>query len=735
MSTTNVPTAIAYPATTTNNNFDISKAVCCEENKFVSNCLPCDSSTKKFCCSSIYNKSDCVTCNYMSGSTGVANTAVAYPTPVSAVTGKGAGNSGNVAGVVSSAINTATTNGINAFTTNAINSILPNYTCCDSAKKIENCLSCDSNGKVDYNKCCSATKTTDCQKCPENLFNWQSAKACCYGTDTPAANNCIYCVLPTIDPAIPTYAPTAAGTASASDSNAPCCSQNITMSCIVCTGTTNAAVNVASAGVSNAVNAVNNAINNLPCCAVNFIAGSTCKKCENPILNNKGLSECTEQNKNLGPCIVKVISGAATQVKQNIITNASAPVLTSTGKAVFSLPQEMQIKLKELKEVLLKKATTVSEFKILYDKLNEDFTETSKYWPRGYLHSNVLDIIKPENASYDVKKEFNKGSNWSECKSGDYIFWCVSGKCDCKGTGCPKELPTPFNLKQTGNIAETNTNNNSNANLQTTTDNSIPVINKLDSLNNYFLSISCLDTRRVLFTEGSWNLKGDWFDFLDTTQNKNGDISSQFSAQQNVCNNIMASGTKDQKDQCRGQMNTQCSDTLDSTCNKTGLYQTLVSNPASSSAYPTECNDAKTDYSAEKCLAWINDKLLINTIGLNIKNLINLPYFIYNSQNASTTTKTTGSGLRYLQSSTTTSTSSTKVVSEDPVKKDSKALIQNAELTDSQITVDSATATTSASSSIYIQEVNQQVQLINSNGGYITFALGTIFLLYILILN
>lgn len=111
---------------------------------------------------------------------------------------------------------------------------------------------------------------------------------------------------------------------------------------------------------------------------------------------------------------------------------------------------------------------------------------------------------------------------------------------------------------------------------------------------------------------------------------------------------------------CLASMQQNCQDVLNTACSESNLYQYIGSNAPSSSnsPLPDACKSVAllTDATATDyipCFKWIKDNLFIYTLFLNIKNILNIQATIVASQQ--TTATSSGTTLRYLQSTSTSS--------------------------------------------------------------------------------
>jgi hypothetical protein len=220
--------------------------------------------------------------------------------------------------------------------------------------------------------------------------------------------------------------------------------------------------------------------------------------------------------------------------------------------------------------------------------------------------------------------------------------------------------------------------------------------NPQDSLSNYYVAEGCISGKRFIYSEATFAISGNAFDYLDRSPQQGG-IGAAIAQSMNNCGKAFAGSSTTDKQNCRGDMNSQCANSLDQTCRNTGLYDQITNNPQSASAYPDACNSGISTYSDQTCFNWIENNLIKGTLVLDFKNFKNLPNLIYKSISAN---QPASSRLRYLQT----------VATSDPTKTDTKAQVSGT-INDSDLTVDSATATKIPDANAYVTNLNSVTTL------------------------
>lgn len=211
-----------------------------------------------------------------------------------------------------------------------------------------------------------------------------------------------------------------------------------------------------------------------------------------------------------------------------------------------------------------------------------------------------------------------------------------------------------------------------------------------DELSSYFVAGGCAGGKRFVYSEASMTNSGNAFDYLDKSPQQGG-IGAAISKKMNDCGKAFAGASAADKQNCRGDMNSQCANSLDQTCKNSGLYDQIQGNPQSASAYPDACNSGLTGYSDQACFNWIENNLVKGTIVFDFRGFKRLPDLIYRA----ITANTAATRLRYLQT----------VAASDPTKTDTKAQVSGS-ISDSDLTVDSATATKIPDANAYVTNLN-----------------------------
>ena len=265
--------------------------------------------------------------------------------------------------------------------------------------------------------------------------------------------------------------------------------------------------------------------------------------------------------------------------------------------------------------------------------------------------------------------------------------------------------PANINPQTTVSIPTQNSNNQQGP--------KVPILNlnsQQNEINSYYISTLCYAGKRYIYSEVSSTLGGNNFDFGGKKGNGIGDLMVQ---QNNSCFNAFSQGTDTDKAKCRGDLNSECAQKLDGTCNNTGLYNVLMKNPSISSPYPPQCDDSLSTYSDQKCFDWILKITTKYTVTLNPVGIEGIGVAIA-KENTST-----GSRLRYLQDTTTVK------IGSDPTVNDSKAysLVSTVKLGDSALQVDSATATTVPNAALYINNLNTVTDTLKVSSGYLSISI------------
>jgi hypothetical protein len=403
------------------------------------------------------------------------------------------------------------------------------------------------------------------------------------------------------------------------------------------------------------------------------------------------------------------------------------------------------------------KAKNSAQWTTLYNKITEATDSINGYKPKAALHAYVMDRVYNSKA---LKVEWNLALRGANCSS-DYIYFCTAGKCTCLDNTCPNDLvgkhdyplmdqnqgQTPvsnfsnYNGKKVPDslynqnvpkeripnmtkntlqsyLGQSNTPPVSQGNqgsqpgnttpstghrlLQSTTTPNGPQLpllnfgNQTDQLTDYYTASICINRTRYIYTEANTTLGGKQFDFASKNLIGAGD---QQTIQTNSCIYSLDQGTQIERQNCRGQISTTCSNGLDQFCKITNLFPIMQKNPSLTSPYPMECDELNSDYKEQTCFQWITDRLMKGTIVFDTNGLFSLPMEIQKNIEIDRN----GKKMRYLQSSTVV------VTDTDPVLKDSKAaaLPSKAVLNTSDINVDSATAVQTPNAAVYINDLNE----------------------------
>jgi hypothetical protein len=268
-------------------------------------------------------------------------------------------------------------------------------------------------------------------------------------------------------------------------------------------------------------------------------------------------------------------------------------------------------------------------------------------------------------------------------------------------------------------ITDSTTKTTASSSTSDSNDVKVPVLNfgnQSDSITNYYTASVCLQKKRFIFTDISFSLSGNVFDLVSGPHTS---IGHDQVKQQNNCGWALKSGTDSDKQKCRGNMNDQCSKSLDQTCKSTGLYNVMANNPSLSSAIPPQCDSTAIGYSDNACFSWIVRHVLRATIVPDIKALINISKNIQ-TENEGTTTAT--GQLRYLGTATTTDA---KVVTTDPTQSDPAVIKLQAQtkIQASDVVIDNATQNTTPNAALYISDLNDKTTQVKSgSNSYFTIS-------------
>jgi len=353
-------------------------------------------------------------------------------------------------------------------------------------------------------------------------------------------------------------------------------------------------------------------------------------------------------------------------------------------------------------------------------------TPDSGYKPNGGLTRSILQRVGGSTGQVLMKEttKFQR-KNESACAS-DYLYYCRDTGCACADNNCPAEVSKISSITLQTSISQAFSNNalrylqatNGTTGSQSapqggqqgsgsqggpqSNDKGGPVQNSIPT--SYLICSVCLSGRRFLYSMASFT-SGNLFDFADSQGNNIGKDTAQ---QQNQCNTALASGTTEQKANCRGNMNDDCAKKMDNSCGSTGLYDMLVKNPLPPSPLPPVCDDTVTDYTESACFQWLAPLITKATLVFDYRRLQDLPKEM--AKLFST---------RRLQSSSTGIT----IVSQDQVAlKDPTAVLPTSvtQVTSTEIGVDGATTVSAPSSTAYLNDVMQTAAAVTLGQSYLS---------------
>lgn len=352
-------------------------------------------------------------------------------------------------------------------------------------------------------------------------------------------------------------------------------------------------------------------------------------------------------------------------------------------------------------------ASKTGAWDTLRTEVTNNLNATSGYKPNGGLIRSVLQRVTG-SANQVLMREFTKfqRKNESACTS-DYLYYCKDGVCGCADNNCPAEVASITSVSLANSVSQTFANRAlrylqdaastapSNGTMSSGPAPSAPrpqgqeVPSDLPTA--YYICSVCLSGKRYSYAQASFS-NGKYLDFADGSIN----FGREGAKEKNNCANALASGTSEQKANCRGNMSDDCAKKMDNTCGATGLYNMLVNNPLPQSALPAVCDDTATGYSESGCFQWLMPKITKATIVFDYRRFNDLPREIANSF---------GTTSRLLQTDATV-----KVVAQDPVQqKDPTAVLPSSvsQITSSEVAVDGATTVTAPTASQYITELAQ----------------------------
>ena len=371
-------------------------------------------------------------------------------------------------------------------------------------------------------------------------------------------------------------------------------------------------------------------------------------------------------------------------------------------------------------------------------ELNANLTPDSGYRPNGGMLRSFLQRVSVNGGV--LNNEFAKMTKQNETCTVDYLFQCSNGVCDC-AENCPAALTSIKSISLSSGISsafnkglrylQSNQNGNQTQGQQGGLQGPPPQagqkgppqdLNSDDYPTTYMVSSFCLSGKRYRFTEGKFSISGNLIDFTDG--NNANDLGRQATKVQNNCAQSLKSGNSTEKQGCRGNINDDCANKMDNACKATGLYDILVNNPVPSDPLPTQCDDAYDTYTETNCFNWLMPKITKATIVFDYKGFLDLPRGIANSLAAGGSPN----GVRLLQ------TSNVKVVTSDVVAQyDTKAIIPTniAQVTTTEVSVDSSTVAAAASATNYIQSLSQTTSQVTLSNSFINYSLNLIFLCFV----
>ena len=356
----------------------------------------------------------------------------------------------------------------------------------------------------------------------------------------------------------------------------------------------------------------------------------------------------------------------------------------------------------------------------LNTELSTNLTPESGYRPNGGLLRSILQKV---SANTEVlKREFSKIQRNNETCTQDYLFSCANGVCDCT-ENCPTNLLTVKTMSLSSGVSSSFNKQLRYLQNLLSAQQDPPKDNKSDDFpNEYVICSFCLSQKRYLFAEGKFSITGNLIDFTDGS--KANDLGKQSVQAQNDCAQSLKNGTSSEKKQCRGDINDECGKKMDDACKSTGLYDILVNNPVPTSPLPTQCDDSLATYTESNCFNWIMPKITKATIVFDYKGFLDLPRGIANSISAGGSPN----GVRLLQ------TIAVKVVSNDVVAQfDTKAIIPTniAQVTTSEVSVDSSTVAAAASASNYINSLSQTTSQVTLSNTFINYSINLLIVCFI----
>lgn len=462
-----------------------------------------------------------------------------------------------------------------------------------------------------------------------------------------------------------------------------------------------AAASAASSAGSSYSNLINNAFN-----AVNSILNGTSTNISNII--NSSLSAYTNLLNNTN------ITGGAnfTALINSYLNVAVKPTNIFTNLYTNSLQIAINATLVQVR------AKSGVQWSTLNTKItNSVYTNPDQYKPQAELHTRVISNLA---SSSNIKTEFNKGLAGNSC-TADYLYYCNSATstCTCSDTGCPSTV------SGTQTVAYINSGVSVDSSVNVTVSGSVsvsfvtPVTAQAVSISSYYIATGCIGGNRIIYSEMTDSTNNSFNDYMQGGYAGVG-TGNTAAQQTSSCATALATGVGS-KSSCRGNMNAACTSALDNTCQSTGLYSIMQTNPASTSPYPVECNDALSTYSDIGCFTWIANNLIKGTM-----------VFDFNSFNGLSTkiqASVAGSSRRMLQSS-----SAYVVSNSDSTQSDSASQV-NGTVNNSDMQVDGSTSQTVANPNSYVVDMNAQTSSTKVSANWIgNFSAFLFFAIYIILI-
>jgi len=209
-------------------------------------------------------------------------------------------------------------------------------------------------------------------------------------------------------------------------------------------------------------------------------------------------------------------------------------------------------------------AAKTGEWANLRNIISNNLNATSGYKPNGGLTPSLIQRVSGSNSAV-LNKEFSKFKRSNETCSNDYLFYCKDGICGCADNNCPANVSGITTITLVAGVQAT-FQNKAKALRYLQTDTSSPSrenkISSNDLPNSYYICSVCLGGKRYTYSQAAF-ATANLIDFTDGSGNNFGKEAVKL---QNTCANALASGSSDQKKQCRGEINIECEDKLDKAC-------------------------------------------------------------------------------------------------------------------------------------------------------------------------